>query len=58
MAVKPASASKEGRASRGAGELQASRAAATDRSSQGTKSSVSTEDEWEKVSENENEKDK
>jgi len=27
-------------------------------SSQGTKSSVSTEDEWEKVSENENEKDK
>ena len=40
------------------GELKLRAAAGGDSPSQGTKSGVSTEDEWEKVSENENEKDK
>lgn len=40
------------------GELKHRAAPPAEMSSQGAKSSVSTEDEWEKVSENENEKDK
>ncbi|KAB5581082.1 Pkr1-domain-containing protein [Coniochaeta sp. 2T2.1] len=40
------------------GELKQRAAGGESSPSQGTKSSVSTEDEWEKVSENENEKDK
>ncbi|ORY66451.1 ER protein Pkr1-domain-containing protein [Pseudomassariella vexata] len=51
--VRPVTASKEVEVVEPAGELKL-RAEA----SPGTKSGVSTEDEWEKVSENENEKDK
>lgn len=53
-----ASASNEVEVIQKQGELKQRAAAGFSSSSQGTKSSVSTEDEWEKVSENENEKDK
>ncbi|KAK0717010.1 ER protein Pkr1-domain-containing protein [Lasiosphaeria miniovina] len=55
-----ATASNEVEALEAHGELKhrAAAAVADEAASQGTKSSASTEDEWEKVSENENEKDK
>ena len=53
-----ASASSEVEVVQKQGELKQRLAAGDSVSSQGTKSGVSTEDEWEKVSENENEKDK
>jgi hypothetical protein len=56
--TKAASASNEVEVVQKQGELKQRVAAGDNSSSQGTKSSVSTEDEWEKVSENENEKDK
>lgn len=52
---KPITGSKEVEATEQTGELTRRQ---TEASSQGTKSSVSTEDEWEKVSESENEKNK
>lgn len=57
-ATKAASASNEVEILQEQGELKQRLAAGETSPSQGTKSSVSTEDEWEKVSENENEKDK
>ncbi|OIW35625.1 Pkr1-domain-containing protein [Coniochaeta ligniaria NRRL 30616] len=56
--TKAASASNEVEVVQKQGELKQRVAAGDNSPSQGTKSSVSTEDEWEKVSENENEKDK
>lgn len=56
--TKAASASNEVEVVQKQGELKLRVAAGKNSPSQGTKSSVSTEDEWEKVSENENEKDK
>ncbi|KAJ9156877.1 Pkr1-domain-containing protein [Coniochaeta hoffmannii] len=56
--TKAASASNEVEVVHKQGELKQRLAAGDSLSSQGTKSGVSTEDEWEKVSENENEKDK
>lgn len=56
--LKAASASNEVEVVQKQGELKQRVAAGDSSPSQGTKSSVSTEDEWEKVSENENEKDK
>jgi hypothetical protein len=53
-----ASASHEVEVLQKQGELKQRVAAGDNSPSQGTKSGVSTEDEWEKVSENENEKDK
>lgn len=55
--TKPVSASKEVEVIEKQGELK-QRVAVGEPASQGAKSSVSTEDEWERVSENENEKDK
>jgi hypothetical protein len=56
--TKPASASNEVEVVQKQGDLKQRLTAGDNSPSQGTKSSVSTEDEWEKVSENENEKDK
>ncbi|KAL2135655.1 hypothetical protein VTI74DRAFT_7465 [Chaetomium olivicolor] len=60
-AVRPVAVSTEVEAVEGQGELKHRAAAAEEvvpSLSQGHRSGVSTEDEWEKVSENENEKDK
>lgn len=59
LAAKPTTpASKEVEPVEQHGELKHRAAVPAETSSQGTKSSASTEDEWEKVSENENDKDK